>query len=47
MGVTKSAHLNTMQRKGSMQGDNTFMAFQQAPVAAVSTFYNPSRVFAV
>ena len=36
--VTASAHLNTMQRKGSMQGDNTFTAFQQATVGAVPTF---------
>ena len=45
--VTASAHLNTMQRKGSMQGDNTFTAFQQAAVGAVPTFYNPRRVPAV
>jgi hypothetical protein len=37
------AHLNTMQRKGSMQCDNTIGAFQQRPVRAVPTFYNPCR----
>jgi hypothetical protein len=30
-----------------MQGDNTFMAFEQAPVSAVPTFYNPGCIFAV
>jgi hypothetical protein len=41
------AHLNTMQRKCSMQGDNTIGAFQQRPVRAVPTFYNPCRLSTV
>jgi hypothetical protein len=40
-------YLNTMQREGLMQGDNTFLAFQQGPVGTVPTFYNPIHISAV
>jgi hypothetical protein len=42
-----TTHLNAMQRKGFMQGDNACWAFQQYSIGAVPAFYNSSRVATV